>query len=92
MPRFPHFFVDRFDSVALNQQVEAVVRRNNVRLPLVVAALDGLAERQTFDIGADLGNVLNVFYRRRRDAKSALPFRGDEAADDEPRQRLAQRA
>ncbi len=54
MPRFPHFLVDRFDSIALDQQIEAVMRCNDIGLPLVVPALDRLAKRQAFDIGADI--------------------------------------
>ncbi|MNE57718.1 hypothetical protein D3C80_1527020 [compost metagenome] len=64
----------------------------DLRLPGVVAALDGQAEQHRFQIGAGVVNIEQFAQRHRRHPVAALADRHHQALRHQLRQRFAQRA
>ena len=71
--KFPKIIVDfRFGTAAFEKR-QAVARRDNIRLPGIVAELDRFAQVQPFNILAQHRNIVEIVKRCIGDEKPLLP-------------------
>ena len=72
-------------------RLEPVQGSQDLRLPIIVAALDRGAQRLAGEIGAERAKIVEILQGDRRDREAALPFEMDEPLRGKPRECLAQR-